>query len=199
MPKIIAQGAEAVIRKENNEIVKERLSKGYRIKEIDDSLRKKRTRLEAKLIREARRAGVATPQIMEESVFSIKMDFIDGDRIKELVSRKNFKTIAKKIGESVALMHTYNIIHGDLTTSNMIQKGESVYFIDFGLGFFSGRVEDKATDLHVLKEAIQATHFDIAGKFWPAVTKAYANNYTDSEKVIKALAKIEKRGRYVER
>ena len=199
MPKIIAQGAEAVIRKENNEIVKERLSKGYRIKEIDDSLRKRRTRLEAKLIREARRAGVATPQIIEESRFSIKMDFIDGDRIKELVSRKNFKTIAKKIGESVALMHTYNIIHGDLTTSNMIQKDESVYFIDFGLGFFSGRAEDKATDLHVLKEAIQATHFDIAGKFWPAVTKAYANNYTDSEKVIKALAKIEKRGRYVER
>lgn len=197
--KIIAQGAEAVIRKENNEIVKERLSKGYRIKEIDDSLRKKRTRLEAKLIREARRAGVATPQIIEESRFSIKMDFIEGDRIKELVSRKNFKTIAKNIGESVALMHTYNIIHGDLTTSNMIQKGESVYFIDFGLGFFSGRAEDKATDLHVLKEAIQATHFDIADKFWPAVTKAYANNYTDSEKVIKALAKIEKRGRYVER
>ena len=162
-------------------------------------MRKKRTRLEAKLIREARRAGVATPQIIEESRFSIKMDFIDGDRIKELVSRKNFKTIAKKIGESVALMHTYNIIHGDLTTSNMIQKDESVYFIDFGLGFFSGRAEDKATDLHVLKEAIQATHFDIAGKFWPAVTKAYANNYTGSEKVIKALAKIEKRGRYVER
>ena len=51
----------------------------------------------------------------------------------------------------------------------------------------------------MLKEAIQATHFDIAGKFWPAVTKAYANNYTDSEKVIKALAKIEKRGRYAKR
>lgn len=205
---ILAQGAEALIKKEENSIVKERISKGYRVKQIDESLRKKRTKLEARLIREARRAGVLTPQILEENEFSIKMEFVDGIRVKEFINEENLKKIAEEIGRCVALMHTYNIIHGDLTTSNMIiAKGEKseikqnliLYFIDFGLGFFSKRIEDKATDLHLLKEVITATHFQIADKFWSAILLAYSNNYDDSEKVIKALHKIEKRGRYVKR
>jgi Kae1-associated kinase Bud32 len=214
---IIAQGAEALIRQEEGSVVKERIIKGYRIRQIDESLRRKRTRLEARLIREARRVGVATPQIAEEGESSIRMEFIRGARIKEFVSSKNCKKIAEKIGKSVALLHTYNIIHGDLTTSNMIlkikgngeedsgsKKGKSLpdsdlYFIDFGLGFISSRAEDKATDLHVLKEAITATHFSIAGKFWDAVLSTYKKNYPESEKVIKTLLKIEKRGRYTKR
>jgi Kae1-associated kinase Bud32 len=213
MSEIIAQGAEAVIRKDGGAIVKDRVGKGYRIKEIDSALRKKRTKLEARLIREARRSGVMTPQVVEENEFSIKMDFVSGKRLKEFVNGRNFRTVAKRVGSAVALLHNYNIIHGDLTTSNMIvNKGKSdgvspqqrkestdnfsIYFIDFGLGFFSQRAEDKATDLHVLKEAITATHFDIAERFWAAVLDAYVRNYEGNGKVIKALSKIEKRGRY---
>lgn len=196
MSEIIAQGAEAVIRKDGSSIVKDRVSKGYRIREIDNALRRKRTRLEARLLREARRAGVMTPQVSEEDDFSIKMGFVDGNRVKESVSAVNFKIISEKIGTAVASLHNYNIIHGDLTTSNMILKQGELYFIDFGLGFTSARSEDKATDLHVLREAIEATHFSIAEKFWLSVMNAYRKNYEGSDKVIKALSKIEKRGRY---
>ncbi len=222
MTRIIAQGAEAMLRQEGPAVIKERISKGYRIKQIDEALRRKRTKLEARLIREARRAGVQTPQILEEDEFSIKMELIKGKRVKEAANSKNCKKIAGMIGEAAAKLHNYNIIHGDLTTSNMIiSKGKSeggstdksakkpqrpetepaytLYLIDFGLGLFSQRAEDKATDLHVLKEVITATHFDIAAKLWPAVLATYSKNYDGSSKVIKALSKIEKRGRYVKR
>ena len=213
---IIARGAEALVKKGGKLIVKERIIKGYRIKQIDEALRKKRTKLEARVIREARRAGVLTPQILEENEFSIKMEFINGIRVKEFVEEDNFEAVAEEIGKSIALLQNYDIIHGDLTTSNMIiarserhlvsskpkiknKPDFALYFIDFGLGFFSRRIEDKATDLHLLKEVITATHFQIADKFWSAILSAYSNNYDDSEKVIKALQKIEKRGRYVKR
>lgn len=208
------RGAEALLTQRDTTVVKERISKAYRIRQIDEPLRRRRTKLEARLIREARRAGVATPQIIDEQEFSIRMEFIGGRRVKEFVNAKNYKAVAQKIGQGIAQMHNYDIIHGDLTTSNMIisdgkersgsqkkgiAKPITLYFIDFGLGFISRRPEDKATDLHLLKEAIVATHFSIAEKFWTAVLNAYSRNYTDSGKVIKALHKIEMRGRYVER
>ncbi len=215
-------GAEAVITREDGVVTKERVVKGYRIKQIDESMRERRTRREARLLREARRSGVMTPQVLEENRFTIKMEFIDGERAKDIINAKNFAVLARKIGEKVATLHDYNIIHGDLTTSNMIAKlkekknpnDESstkkvkretpqacfdLYFIDFGLGFFSHKPEDKATDLHVLKEAITSTHFEVVEKMWKIILDAYKDNYSGSEKVIKALSKIEKRGRYVER
>ena len=196
---IIAKGAEAVIRKEGSEIIKERISKGYRIQQLDETLRKKRNRTEASLLREARRAGVAVPQIVEEKDFSIKIEFIDGNKVKDIISQDNCIEISRRIAEAIAKLHSHNIIHGDLTTSNMILRDGQLYFIDFGLGFFSPRVEDKATDLHLLHEALESTHFNILEKAWYAILEAYKNACSDGGKVIKTLAEIEKRGRYRER
>mgnify|MGYP001607177659 CR=1 FL=1 len=75
---LIARGAEAVIYLKDGKLVKERVKKGYRLEEIDEALRKRRTRSEAKLLREARRAGADTPQITSEGAFTIEMDFING-------------------------------------------------------------------------------------------------------------------------
>ena len=69
------------------------------------------------------------------------------------------KQIMGLIGESVARIHQKDIIHGDLTTSNMIFKNEKVFFIDFGLGYISRKIEDKAVDIHLLKQALEAKHF----------------------------------------
>ena len=44
MNKIINQGAEAVIESKGNEIIKKRINKSYRIKEIDEKIRKLRTK-----------------------------------------------------------------------------------------------------------------------------------------------------------
>jgi tRNA A-37 threonylcarbamoyl transferase component Bud32 len=220
----IYQGAEAIITRENGVLKKERIKKGYRIEKLDNTIRQKRTKLEARLLREARRAGVMTPQVIEEERFTLSMEFVAGKRVKDIVGKNNHRALAKKIGEAVAKLHNYNIVHGDLTTSNMILKvreendpdssekaGKSkadwisgkpcsdIYFIDFGLGFFSQRAEDKATDLHLLHEAIQSTHFNFLDDMWKIIIDTYKNNYAESEKVIKTLSKIEKRGRYVDR
>ena len=197
----IARGAEAVITKDGNAVTKERISKGYRLKEIDEKLRKRRTSMEARLLREARRSGVATPQILEEDKFSLKMAFIDGKKIKDILNKSNCNKICAEIGASVAKLHTYDIIHGDLTTSNMIFRIENrkiaIYFIDFGLGFISKREEDKAIDLHVLRETLESTHFDVLEEAWAAIMAAYKKHCEGGGKVIKALLSVEKRGRYV--
>jgi len=203
--KKVQQAAEAIIYldKKNKKIIKERIKKGYRIKEIDDELRKNRTRLEARLIQKAARIGVKTPKIINTTNYTIEMEYIDGKRVKDILSSskytKNRKEICSAVGKAVASLHEHDIIHGDLTTSNMIMKGKQIYFIDFGLGFHSARVEDKATDLHLLQQAFESTHFDIIRKVWPAVVRAYKKNYSGATATLKRLEKIQKRGRYQKR
>jgi len=206
---LIAKGAEAELNREGDVVVKERIKKSYRIPELDDKLRKRRTALEARLLREARRAGVLTPQVLEEGKTSLKIEFIDGQKVKDVLD-ENCTDICKEIGRNVALLHSYDIIHGDLTTSNMIIKWKdgagargdkhvhifSLYFIDFGLGFISKREEDKAVDLYLLHEALESTHFTIMEKAWKAVLDSYKRHYQGGDKVIKALLKVESRGRY---
>ncbi|MBI2578292.1 MAG: Kae1-associated serine/threonine protein kinase [Candidatus Aenigmarchaeota archaeon] len=196
---IIARGAEAVLRKEDGTLTKERIKKGYRIEKIDISLRRGRTRREAGLIREARRSGAPAPRIIEEKDFSIKMEFIDGKRAKDILSGKNFREICAKIAEAAAKMHSNGIIHGDLTTSNMIFHDGDIYFIDFGLGFRSRRTEDKASDLFLLHEALESTHFSLLEKAWNTILKVYGKNYSGAQDVFAALRKIEKRRRYTKK
>jgi TP53 regulating kinase-like protein len=191
------QGAEAIITRNEDVVRKERVRKGYRIEKIDDNLRERRTRLEARLIREARRAGVAVPQIAKEEKFALEMEFIDGDKVRNILDDQT--GIAYLIGESIARLHDCGIIHGDLTTSNMILKKDSLFFVDFGLGFFSQRIEDKATDLHLLHEVLESTHFSVADVVWDAVLESYKENYNGAGEVIKTLSKIGKRGRYAKR
>lgn len=193
---IVSRGAEAVLRKENNTLIKERIRKGYRLEKIDTPLRRKRTRNEATLIREARRAGINVPKILEEEDYVIKMEFINGKRVKEALSEGNYKEICTKIAEFIARLHESDIIHGDLTTSNMLLPGSEIYFIDFGLGFRSKRTEDKAMDLFLLHEALESTHFALLNKAWNIILKVYAKNYGEATAVMDALQKIEKRRRY---
>ena len=196
---VLARGAEAIIIRQNGLVIKRRIKKSYRIRELDLEIRRKRTRLEARIMSEARRIGVAVPKILEAKEFEIIMEFIPGTRVKELVASANkalLKEICEKIGKSVARLHSYDIIHGDLTTSNFIWHEKRVYFIDFGLAFYSKKIEDKAYDLYLLKQAIKATHFDKFEKMWEWIINAYSSSYELAGKVLKRLGEIEKRGRY---
>jgi Kae1-associated kinase Bud32 len=202
--KIIKRGAEAVLYLENNQLVKERIKKNYRLKEIDEKLRKLRTRKEAKLLNEAKRVGVETPKIfsIDEKGFKIVMELIEGRRLKEFLNEtddKNRKKEAEEIGKAVGLLHKNGIVHGDLTTSNMILKDNKIFFIDFGLGDFSNRIEDLATDLSVLKEAFKSTHFKYLDILWEGFIKGYKLTNDKFNKVLDTLNDIEKRGRYVKR
>jgi Kae1-associated kinase Bud32 len=195
----VAQGAEAILWHSGETLLKERVKKGYRLPILDEKIRIRRTELEARLLNEARRGGVATPKVLRIDSDKLEMEWIDGDKVKDCLVESNWKEIAEKIAVSVAKLHCYNIIHGDLTTSNMIFKEGVVYFIDFGLGFISNRVEDKAVDLYLLYHSIEAAHWQLLERMWDVILKTYAVNYSEADNVVKTIAEIEKRGRYKER
>jgi len=202
--KLIKRGAEAILFLDDSHLVKERVRKGYRVPQIDEKLRKLRTRKEANLISRAKRIGVEVPNIIsvDEKNYKITMDFIDGKRLKEFINEtddKNREKVAGEIGKAVGLLHKNGIVHGDLTTSNMILKDDKIFFIDFGLGEFSNRIENQATDLSVLKEAFKSTHFKHLNLLWENFIKGYKQTNDNFNKVLDTLDDIEKRGRYVKR
>jgi Kae1-associated kinase Bud32 len=194
--KIIAQGAEAIIFLKNNQIIKNRIKKSYRWPILDEKLRKQRTKSEAKIINKLN-SIINVPKIISTDQNQILMEFIDGKKLSDnLDNLKNKNEIAEQIGREIAKFHDLNIIHGDLTTSNMIykEKENKVYFIDFGLGFHSERIEDKAVDLHLIKQALEAKHFLYWKSLFDSIIKAY--NSKDKIKILEQLKKVEARGRY---
>jgi Kae1-associated kinase Bud32 len=206
--KLIKQGAEAKLFlaefDKQKVVIKDRIRKKYRIRQIDEKIRKKRTSLESSLISEARRAGVPTPKILEINRKNHKliMEFVEGKRIKELLQEAEKRTIKKictQIGRMIGKLHSVGIIHGDLTTSNMILKNGKTYFIDFGLGFFSKKIEDQGTDLKLLREALKSTHFQILDLSWKSIVEGYRKEYPKANEVLRRVEEIEKRARYMKR
>lgn len=197
--KIIAEGAEAKIILQENLVIKDRVPKSYRLKEIDEKIRKHRTKTEKKLLEKACKIINAPNPFPLEEFSKIKMPFIKGKKLSETLnsfSLKDQKAICKLMGQEIAKLHTNDIMHGDLTTSNMIltPTGE-IFFIDFGLGYISSKIEDKGIDLHLLKQALEARHFNNWEVLFAEFLKGYAN-YKDSNKVLERIKAIEKRGRY---
>jgi len=197
---VIAQGAEAILRKENGKLVKERIKKFYRIDEIDKKLRKYRTRYEAKLIERSSKL-ISVPRILNvnEDKAVIEMEFIEGKKISDVLDKlpeNERKKILKIIGNNVAILHNNNIIHGDLTTSNMILKDEEIYFIDFGLGFVSNKTEDKAVDIHLLKQALESKHYQHFEESYHHFLEGYKEKSQNFNEVLERLKQVEKRGRY---
>lgn len=186
-------------------IMKKRLPKKYRLSKLDERIRTYRTIHEPQLMQEAKRAGVSTPTIFLVDVKSatIIMEFIEGKQVKQLlgeVSKSERHRLCLKIGELIGRLHKYGIIHGDLTTSNMIKDSEGkIFFVDFGLGEKRRELETRGVDLHLMKRALQSTHFRFAKECFNAVIKGYSK-VLDTETVKNVLDKIkeiERRGRYV--
>jgi len=202
---VLYQGAEAKIQLSNyldsTIVQKRRLRKSYRIKQIDERLISYRTKEEAKLISEARKSGVSVPVIYDVDLQNgiIAMEYLKGKRIKDILndlSENERKKLCIKIGESIAKLHNNDIIHGDITTSNMILLHDQVHFIDFGLGEKNNELETKGVDLHVLMEAIESTHSKYSDCF-NYVLEGYKKEYKDNANlVIKKIEDIVKRGRY---
>jgi TP53 regulating kinase-like protein len=196
MRKLIAQGAEAKLYLEDGNIIKDRITKHYRIKEIDNRLRKSRTKREAKVISKLRAINLPVPRLLNcDEKQTISMEYIDGPKLRDILDNSSYEKIAEELGKKIAIMHNNQIIHGDLTTSNMVFKNE-VHFIDFGLSFFSHKVEDKAVDLHLLKQALESKHYKIWEKCFKAVLHAYKKEAEHSEDILKRLEQVEQRGRY---
>jgi TP53 regulating kinase-like protein len=195
MSNLIAQGAEAKLYKKEKSILKDRFLKTYRHPELDKRLRKSRTNREAKVLIKVADIKLPSSKYISHDNQIIEMEYIPGDMLKN-VFEKNYKFHAKLMGKNIALLHKHGIIHGDLTTSNMILNNDQLHFIDFGLSFFSNKIEDMAVDLHLLKQALESKHYSVFEGAFDAVMKEYSKHHPNAAEVFKRLELVEKRGRY---
>ena len=190
---LIAKGAESNIIKSSymgeDAVIKARIPKNYRIPEIDNKIRKSRCKLEAKLLSDAKRAGVRTPILYDVDLArkSILMESVDGIMLKEVIN----EDLSFKAGQEIAKLHSADIIHGDITSSNIMLRDDELVFLDFGLGRYSDLDEDKAVDLLVLKKSLQSIDYKKAVAYFDCVLKGYNNS-----KILDKIDDIEHRGRY---
>ncbi len=185
------RGAEAVVLIEDDKAVKTRVKKDYRIKELDERLRSERTRAEAKIMSEARRLGIPTPIIYDVGRFDLVMETIHGAPLKDVIDADK----VRRAGVLVGRLHSGGIIHGDLTTSNMLVKGERIYLIDFGLAFWDEMLESRGVDVHVFYQTLVSSHRDHE-KLMAAFAEGYRSSFKGADDVLERVRDIEYRGRY---
>jgi TP53 regulating kinase and related kinases len=197
--KIIKRGAEADVFLipwyKNMAISKLRNPKKYRNITLDNLIRGRRTIHEANMLRDVKKTGVKTPFIyfLDPQRSEIIMEYIDGKNVKDILS----KEIGFEMGKYVSILHNKNIIHGDLTTSNFIKRRDVLYLIDFGLSFYSERIEDMATDIRIIKEILSSAHIQIFDETYESFLEGYAlYTYNNFSRILKVVKDIEARGRY---
>jgi TP53 regulating kinase and related kinases len=196
---IIKRGAEAdvflILWYKQMAISKLRNPKKYRNITLDNLIRRRRTIHEANMLHDVKKIGIKTPFLyfVDPNRAEIIMEYIDGENVKDILS----KEIGFKIGKYVSNLHNKNIIHGDLNTSNFIKRKEDLYLIDFGLSFYSERMEDMATDIRIIKEILSSAHINIFDETYESFLEGYAlvtnNNF---KQILKVVKDIEARGRY---
>lgn len=177
-------------------VSKIRVCKKYRHMNLDLTLRKHRTLHESRIMSFAKIIGVRTPFIYFLNIknFEIIMEYIDGNVLKNIFS----PNLCFDLGMIAANLHINNIIHGDLTTSNFILTSKNcLTVIDFGLSFYSERIEDKASDIRLFKEILNSVHVDLFEPSFENFTSGYNKIYgKKSAKIFDIVNEIEQRGRY---
>lgn len=206
---LFKKGAEASLYtatwKHRRVVIKKRLPKKYRSSRLDDAIRTYRTIHEPRLIHEAKRVGVSTPIVLLVDVknSAIVMEYIEGKQVKQVLkktSKRRRRQLCLQIGKMIGKLHEGGIVHGDLTTSNMILDSSGrMTFVDFGLGEKTNELEARGVDLHLMKRALQSTHFDIARESFEAIIEGYSKVLGSElvRNVKDKVKEIETRGRYV--
>lgn len=198
------QGAEAIVDLCEwmgvNVVVKTRIPKGYRVKELDESIRKSRTVREASILSSAKKAGVETPFVYHVNPVEswIVMSYVEGESLRSLQYSNVFPSLVKKLGNVIGMLHSAGIVHGDLTPANVIVSGDRLVLIDFGLGEYSNEVEKKAEDVYTLISSLASLPDH------EALVKMFMEGYRSSAgesaiKVEERVKEISRRGRYVEK
>lgn len=191
MEKLIGEGAEAkLILRDNNILVKQRMPKTHRVKELDDKIRKFRSKREFKVLTKLfeSKINVPKPIKIDEKKFEFEFEYLKGKVLKDALDEK----FLREAFEQIILMHKNGVVHGDLTTLNMILKDDKVFIIDFGLSEFSDNVEERAVDLNLFFLCIKNEHnelFYLKEKLIEIYEKEFGNL------VIERLHKVEMRGR----
>jgi len=187
----LAMGAEATVELRDKMIIKKRIPKKYRLEALDSTIRRERTKAECRITSESRRNGVPTPIIFDIEDFEITMEYIDGPKVKDILTPQLSHTIGRVVGK----LHSAGIIHGDLTTSNMIFHDNKVYLIDFGLAFYDNSLEARGVDVHVLFQTFESTHDDHETMI-TTFSDGYRTTFSDADNILQRVKEIEGRGRY---
>lgn len=194
------RGAEATVERDETNVVKTRVPKSYRHPALDERLRRERTRSEARVTSDGRRAGVPTPVLwdVDGSEYRLVLEHVGSADLRDALTESR----VRDVGRSLATLHAAGIVHGDPTTRNVrVESGfesepESeprTWLIDFGLAYYTDSIEDYAMDLHVFYQSLNGT----ADTPEPLIT-AFEDAYREAgdENVIDQLREIEGRGRY---
>ena len=184
-------------------VVKRRVRKSYRNDKLDASIRKERTVKESSVIHESKLAGARTPSILglDLNQSSIIMTFVEGSLARDVVdtmSTVERDSLLEELGRQIGYLHSAGIMHGDLTTSNIILSSDAKPFlIDFGMAGRTTEAEDFGTDLHLLHRSLSATHGLDPASSLRKVAKGYRRIIgKDAETGLRKAVEIARRGRY---
>jgi len=173
-------------------VVKRRVRKGYRHHSLDESLRRGRTKKEARLMRRARLGGVSVPAVLDVWGDSLMMEFVEGERLADELTERGMETF----GEMACRLHSSHVAHNDLTPYNaLVTSSGRICLIDFGLAEYTHDIEDYAVDLYVLKRSLKSLR-DEWEPLWGAFLRGYRECGDLAERVLARLVKVEARGRY---
>ena len=207
-------------------VVKQRFPKRYRHPALDAALSRSRLLAECRAMAKVRRLGVDCPCVWlcDERERCIVMEHVDGELLKDALSRlerlrqreaeqpaeggraaSESASLMRGLGRLVGALHAAGVIHGDLTSSNiMCRRGAGaaadsdgsprLCALDFGLSVNSLLVEDRAVDLYVLERAFLSTH-PRSQPLFDAVLNAYLLCARDGSKVLQKLISVRQRGR----
>ena len=205
--KLIQKGAEGELFRDMwhglQVVRKVRTPKRYRVAVLDAELRHTRTAREAWIMHEAKKAGVSTPLIysVDLEIGEIIMQYLDGRRLREFLEdaeRVVRSQFCRGFGEAVGRLHNGGIIHGDLTTSNVIVKESKVYLIDFGLAEYSRELEKRGVDILLGQRVFHSTHHAYGASCYAAFLGGYREQIGQNvaNEVEEKVREIARRGRY---
>lgn len=210
--KLVCQGAEARVLSGSflgmPAVAKERFAKGYRHPDLDRRITSRRTVREARALARCRQVGIDTPAVFAVDLprSRLVMERVAGRTVRDTLLATDLRLgesalaplrpLAAAVGRAIARLHEAGIVHGDLTTSNMmVREGTgALVLIDFGLTQQSDLAEDHAVDLYVLERALVSTHPGSAPLFAAALA-AYAAETPAAAAAARRLEDVRARGR----
>ena len=203
---LIAIGAESTISKVELwgtfYALKHRPNKPYLLPEIDLMLRTSRTNRECKSLTFARSLGVPTPAVHSVDLddCTILMDLIEGKQLKEMASTASssqIKALCNQFGRLIAQLHRGGMVHGDPTTSNLVVTPKyKIWMIDFGLAELNATTEMKGVDLHLIRRALETTHWNLQEEMLENTMQGYVTVLGDeSDQILARMEEIRERGR----
>jgi len=206
--RLVGLGAEAALFRASwagmDSMIKYRYPKPYRDPDLDLALRARRTALEGKLLVEARISGVAVPAVLfvDAQGSLLVTDYLPGPKLRDVLEAMDpgiRAEVFRTLGSFVGRLHHRGIVHGDLTTSNVIMVEGRPFVIDFGLGSFSNELEEFGVDVHLMLRALESTHPSVAGELYEEFMRGYeaVRGAAQARAVRGKVAEIRRRGRYV--